>query len=84
MSRSSPNKYALRHTSQGQLAKNVPPVMTRQRIRAALREQCFREISGQYGLEPRRARRRMALRLARRRYKAQTTGLLVGKAGSAA
>jgi len=79
----SPNKYALRRTPQGEAAKHVPSRQTRQRTRARLRSECHAFIKKEYGPEPRRVRRRIALRLARRRYKAMTTGVLTGARKSA-
>lgn len=51
------------------LWEKIPPsIDTRQRRRAALRLLCFQQITKEYGGEPRKQRRLISLRLARRSY----------------
>jgi hypothetical protein len=79
------SKYNRERTGQGMAClrkakslgvKNLGEKVTRQQIRAGIRAECFRSISEQFGGEPRRIRRSIALSLAHRRYKQQTTGVL--------
>jgi len=49
---------------------------TRQQLRAQARKQAFQEVTSQYGLEPRRARRQIARRLAKARWARLTVAML--------
>lgn len=69
------SKYGNGRTKQGELCKNFKGHVTRQQIRASLREASFLALSQQFPGERRKTLRRLALALARNRYKAQTTGV---------
>lgn len=69
--------YSLKNgrTVQGNLCKDFPWKVARQMIRADLRAKAFARITHDFGGEPRRLRRLLALASAHNSYKARTTGL---------